>query len=137
MKTIRRCFESGRMRPISRLPRPSGAGSAANRGRTCGGSCDLAKAQEYLQKALVADVTYGPAHNTLGMLYLKQRRLYLAAWARSTREGAADGGIFLSTDAGATWRNVLNRDWSLRFLRTHVAPRVPACMRARRRAVLS
>ena len=38
------------------------------------------------------------------------RRLYLAAWARSTREGAADGGIFLSTDAGETWRNVLRQD---------------------------
>jgi len=42
--------------------------------------CDLVKAEEHLQKALVADVTYGPAHNTLGMLYLRQRKLYLAAW---------------------------------------------------------
>ncbi len=49
-------------------------------GRTCGGACDFVKAEEHLQKALVADVTYGPAHNTLGMLYLRQRRLYLAAW---------------------------------------------------------
>lgn len=38
------------------------------------------------------------------------RRLYLAAWARSTPKGASDGGIFLSTDAGATWRNVLSQD---------------------------
>jgi len=38
------------------------------------------------------------------------QRLNLAAWARSTREGAADGGIFLSTDAGASWRNALNQD---------------------------
>jgi Tfp pilus assembly protein PilF len=49
-------------------------------GRTCAGCCDPAKAEEHLQKALVADVTYGPAHNTLGMLYLRQRKLYLAAW---------------------------------------------------------
>ncbi len=48
-------------------------------GSKCGG-CDFVKAEEHLQKALVADVTYGPAHNTLGMLYLRQRRLYLAAW---------------------------------------------------------
>jgi hypothetical protein len=48
-------------------------------GCKCGG-CNLIKAEEHLQQALVADVTYGPAHNTLGMLYLKQRRLYLAAW---------------------------------------------------------
>ena len=37
-------------------------------------------------------------------------RLYLAAWGRSTPEGAQDGGIFLSTDAGARWRNVLAKD---------------------------
>ena len=38
------------------------------------------------------------------------RRLYLAAWGRSGREGAAGGGIFLSEDAGASWRNLLDRD---------------------------
>ena len=37
-------------------------------------------------------------------------RMYLAAWARSTREGAAEGGIYLSTDAGASWRRVLRED---------------------------
>jgi photosystem II stability/assembly factor-like uncharacterized protein len=37
-------------------------------------------------------------------------RLYLAAWGRSTRDGAVDGGIYLSTDAGATWRRVLSED---------------------------
>ena len=38
------------------------------------------------------------------------RRLYLAAWARSTPQGAEDGGVYLSTDAGATWRRVLAQD---------------------------
>jgi photosystem II stability/assembly factor-like uncharacterized protein len=38
------------------------------------------------------------------------RRLYLAAWGRTTAEGAVDGGIFLSTDGGASWKNVLQRD---------------------------
>jgi tetratricopeptide (TPR) repeat protein len=33
-----------------------------------------------LQKALVADVNYGPAHNNLGQLYFLQRKFYLAAW---------------------------------------------------------
>lgn len=42
--------------------------------------CNLHKAQEHLQKALVADVRYGPAHNTLGMLYYYDHKLYLAAW---------------------------------------------------------
>ena len=38
------------------------------------------------------------------------KRLYLAAWGRSTPDGALDGGIWLSTDTGATWRNVLGED---------------------------
>jgi photosystem II stability/assembly factor-like uncharacterized protein len=37
-------------------------------------------------------------------------RLYLAAWGRSTREGMADGGIYLSVNRGAKWRRVLDRD---------------------------
>jgi photosystem II stability/assembly factor-like uncharacterized protein len=37
-------------------------------------------------------------------------RLYLAAWGRSTREGAADGGIYLSTNGGTSWRRVLDED---------------------------
>lgn len=41
---------------------------------------DLNKAEALCQKALLADVRYGPAHNTLGMLYYHQEKLYLAAW---------------------------------------------------------
>jgi photosystem II stability/assembly factor-like uncharacterized protein len=35
------------------------------------------------------------------------KRLYLAAWGVTHPDGDTGGGIFLSTDAGATWRNVL------------------------------
>jgi Tfp pilus assembly protein PilF len=38
------------------------------------------KAEEALQDALLADVAYGPAHNNLGNVYLRQGKLYLAAW---------------------------------------------------------
>jgi photosystem II stability/assembly factor-like uncharacterized protein len=38
------------------------------------------------------------------------KRLYLAAWGRSVPQGAVDGGIFASTDAGKSWRRVLDRD---------------------------
>jgi photosystem II stability/assembly factor-like uncharacterized protein len=38
------------------------------------------------------------------------RRLYLAAWGRKGDNGAVDGGIWLSSDSGASWKNVLNRD---------------------------
>ena len=40
----------------------------------------LAKAEIHLKKALVADVTYGPAHNSLGVVYMLQRNYYIAAW---------------------------------------------------------
>lgn len=42
--------------------------------------CNVHKAEQLLHDALVADVRYGPAHNTLGLLHYHQRRLYLAAW---------------------------------------------------------
>jgi len=38
------------------------------------------------------------------------KRLYLAAWSRPDGDRAVDGGIFLSTDAGKTWSNVLSKD---------------------------
>ncbi len=40
----------------------------------------LPKAETLLNEALVADVRYGPAHNSLGMVYYLQNKLYLAAW---------------------------------------------------------
>lgn len=38
------------------------------------------KAESALQQALIADVSYGPAHNNLGKLYFAQGKYYLAAW---------------------------------------------------------
>jgi photosystem II stability/assembly factor-like uncharacterized protein len=38
------------------------------------------------------------------------KRLYLAAWGRRQPDGAVGGGIFLSTDAGKTWKSVLSKD---------------------------
>jgi Tfp pilus assembly protein PilF len=38
------------------------------------------KAQAALKSALAADVMCGPAHNNLGKIYFRQKRLYLAAW---------------------------------------------------------
>ncbi len=38
------------------------------------------------------------------------RRLYLAAWRRDCLDAKAGGGIYLSTDQGASWRQVLDRD---------------------------
>jgi len=41
---------------------------------------DLAGAEDLLEQALEADVTYGPAHNNLGRVYHETGRLYRAAW---------------------------------------------------------
>jgi len=38
------------------------------------------------------------------------KRLYLAAWGRRGPRTATEGGVFLSTDSGTTWRNVLDKD---------------------------
>lgn len=48
--------------------------------------------------------------NGLAIDLQDSHRLYLAAWGRNEPEGAADGGIFLSTDGGGSWRNVLAKD---------------------------
>ncbi len=37
-------------------------------------------------------------------------RLYLAAWGRNTPQGAVQGGVFVSTDGGKSWKNTLERD---------------------------
>jgi tetratricopeptide (TPR) repeat protein len=52
------------------------------------------KAEELLREALTADLYHGPAHNNLGVLYLKQGKLYEAAgkfeWARKLMPGHPD-----------------------------------------------
>jgi photosystem II stability/assembly factor-like uncharacterized protein len=57
--------------------------------------------------ALPAGVT-GP--NGIAIDPRNPRRLFLAAWGRPAPEGAVDGGVYFSPDAGATWRNVLSED---------------------------
>ncbi len=41
---------------------------------------NLEKAEAALQDALIADVSYAPAHNNLGRIYFERGQLYLAAW---------------------------------------------------------
>jgi photosystem II stability/assembly factor-like uncharacterized protein len=64
-------------------------------------------AEHWTRIALPAGVN-GP--NGIAIDPQNPARLYLAAWGRSAREGAEDGGIYLSTDAGAKWRRVLAED---------------------------
>jgi tetratricopeptide (TPR) repeat protein len=61
---------------------------------------DPAKAEALLREALTADLYHGPAHNNLGVLFLKQDRLYEAAgefeWARKLLPGHPDPRLNLS-----------------------------------------
>ncbi len=52
--------------------------------------------------------TNGP--NGLAIDPENPRRLYLAAWGRRISSRKSGGGIFLTDDAGASWRQVLDRD---------------------------
>lgn len=40
----------------------------------------LPKAEELFTRALEVDVSFGPAHNNLGQIFLARHQLYLAAW---------------------------------------------------------
>jgi tetratricopeptide (TPR) repeat protein len=55
---------------------------------------DPAQAEKLLREALTKDLYDGPAHNNLGVLYLKQGRLYEAAsefeWSRKLLPGLPD-----------------------------------------------
>jgi photosystem II stability/assembly factor-like uncharacterized protein len=50
------------------------------------------------------------APNGLAIDPQNPNRLYLATWARATGEHGEGGGIYLSEDAGKTWKQVLDRD---------------------------
>jgi photosystem II stability/assembly factor-like uncharacterized protein len=50
------------------------------------------------------------APNGLAVDPANPSRLYLAAWARATGQHGEGGGIYLSENAGKTWRQVLDRD---------------------------
>ena len=70
---------------------------------------DLVRAEGLLREALSADLFHGPAHNNLGVVFLKQGKLYEAAhefeWARKLLPGHPDPrvnlGIVMET-AGRT-----------------------------------
>ena len=61
---------------------------------------DPVQAEKLLREALAADLYHGPAHNNLGVLYLKQGKLYEAAgefqWARQLMPGHPDPRLNLA-----------------------------------------
>jgi tetratricopeptide (TPR) repeat protein len=75
---------------------------------------DLAAAEQTARQALAADVTFGPAHNTLGMIYYRQSQLYLAAWEFQyaiklmPRLAQAHANLGLVYEAGGQWDQAID-----------------------------
>lgn len=69
----------------------------------------LERAESLLREALAADVFHGPAHNNLGVIYLKQSKLYEAAnefeWARKLMPGHPDPRLNLGVTLERAGRN--------------------------------
>lgn len=61
---------------------------------------DPEEAEKLLREALTADLYHGPAHNNLGVLFLKQEKLYEASlefeWARKLMPGHPDPRVNLA-----------------------------------------
>ncbi len=72
-------------------------------------SHDLAGAEALLREALSADLFHGPAHNNLGVVFLKQGKLYEAAhefeWARKLLPGHPDPRVNLGIVMETAGRN--------------------------------
>jgi photosystem II stability/assembly factor-like uncharacterized protein len=81
---------------------------------------------ETWEKLKLPEGVNGP--NGLAVDPTDQNRLYLACWGRLAAKRAVQGGIFLSTDAGETWRNVLSTDQHIYDVT--VDPRAPQTLYA-------
>lgn len=62
---------------------------------------------EHWQKMTLPAGTNAP--NGLALDPRNNRRMYLAAWGQGRADVDTGGGVFLSTDTGATWKQVLQR----------------------------
>ncbi len=62
---------------------------------------------EHWDKLALPDSVNGPVGLTLDPR--DNRRMYLAAWGQGRSDVDVGGGVFLSTDAGATWRPLLQQ----------------------------
>jgi len=75
---------------------------------------DFAAAEQTARQALSADVTFGPAHNTLGMIYYRQSQLYLAAWEFQyaiklmPQQADAHSNLGLVFEAGGKWDQAID-----------------------------
>jgi photosystem II stability/assembly factor-like uncharacterized protein len=62
---------------------------------------------EHWEKLRLPDDTNGP--NGLALDPRDNRRMYLAAWGQAQESVSTGGGVYLSTDAGASWKSVFTQ----------------------------
>ncbi len=89
---------------------------------------DPDQAEALLRQALGADLFFGPAHNNLGVVYLKQGKLYEAAgefeWARKLMPGHPDPRMNLALtleQAGQTDEAIATYRTALQVWPGHIA----------------
>lgn len=86
--------------PLEESRRDTAAAMKLSQEASAVSSSDPAQAELLLRAALTADLFHGPAHNNLGVLYLKQGKLYEAAsefeWARKLMPGHPDPRLNLA-----------------------------------------
>ena len=85
------------------------------------------EAEQLLREALTADIFFGPAHNNLGVLFLKQAKLYEAAgefeWARKLMPGHPDPRMNLALtleQAGKTDESIRTYQTALEVYPGHI-----------------
>jgi Tfp pilus assembly protein PilF len=101
---------------------------------------DPAAAEALLRESLARDLFFGPAHNNLGVLYLKEGKLYEAAgefeWARKLMPGHPDPRLNLAITlekAGQTDEAIQAYEAALEVYPGHLGSMQGlACLRARR-----
>jgi tetratricopeptide (TPR) repeat protein len=86
--------------PPSETQRETAAAELLNRQGAEAMARDLERAEGLLRDALTKDLFYGPAHNNLGVVFLKQDKLYEAAnefeWARKLLPDSPDPRVNLA-----------------------------------------
>jgi len=119
---------SGPYSPTSESVRDSVRAQELNARAADALATDLDEAESLLRDALSADLFFGPAHNNLGVVYLKQGKLYEAAgefeWARKLMPGHPDPRMNLALtleQAGQTDQAIATYKTALEVWPGHIA----------------
>lgn len=119
---------SGPYSPTSESVRDSVRAQELNARAADALATDLDEAEQLLRDALSADLFFGPAHNNLGVVYLKQGKLYEAAgefeWARKLMPGHPDPRMNLALtleQAGQTDQAIATYKTALEVWPGHIA----------------